>query len=67
MDFDTILHEVEDRILTITLKRPETLNAFSGGMLRDLNSFLEKRAPNFPGKVSRDLPDFFPWWEEPEF
>ena len=32
-----------------------------------INSFLEKRAPNFPGKVSSDLPDFFPWWEEPEF
>lgn len=32
-----------------------------------INSFLEKRAPDFPGKVSSDLPDFFPWWEEPEF
>ncbi len=32
-----------------------------------INSFLEKRAPDFPGKVSSDLPGFFPWWEEPEF
>lgn len=32
-----------------------------------VSSFLEKRAPQFPGKVSRDLPDFFPWWEEPKF
>ncbi|MGE0857541.1 MAG: crotonase/enoyl-CoA hydratase family protein [Gammaproteobacteria bacterium] len=32
-----------------------------------VSSFLEKRAPKFPGKVSRDLPDFFPWWEEPKF
>ncbi len=31
-----------------------------------INSFLEKRAPDFPGRVSSDLPDFFPWWEEPE-
>jgi len=30
-------------------------------------SFLEKREPNFPGKVSKDLPDFYPWWEEKEF
>ena len=30
-------------------------------------SFLEKRAPNFPLKVSSDLPDIFPNWEEPEF
>lgn len=32
-----------------------------------INAFLEKRSPNFPGKVSQDLPEFFPWWEEPEF
>jgi enoyl-CoA hydratase/carnithine racemase len=27
-------------------------------------SFLEKRPAAFPQKVSRDMPDFFPWWEE---
>lgn len=27
-------------------------------------SFLEKRAPEYPGKVSEDMPDFYPWWEE---
>ncbi len=32
-----------------------------------INSFLEKRAPRFPGKVSTDLPEFFPWWEQQEF
>lgn len=32
-----------------------------------VSSFLEKRAPNFPMKVSRDLPPFYPWWDEPEF
>lgn len=32
-----------------------------------VNSFLEKRAPDFPGRVSRDMPDFYPWWEEPEY
>lgn len=26
-------------------------------------SFLEKRAPQYPGKVSEDMPDFYPWWE----
>ena len=30
-------------------------------------SFLEKRLPDFPDKVSRDMPDFYPWWEEPEY
>lgn len=27
-------------------------------------SFLEKRRPIYPGKVSEDMPDFYPWWEE---
>jgi enoyl-CoA hydratase/carnithine racemase len=32
-----------------------------------VQSFLEKRAPNFPDVVSKDMPDFFPWWEDPPF
>lgn len=27
-------------------------------------SFLEKRRPAYPGKVSEDMPDFYPWWDE---
>lgn len=30
-------------------------------------SFLEKRAPHFPGKVSDGLPDVFPDWTDPSF
>ena len=30
-------------------------------------SFLEKRAPEYPGKVPEDMPDFYPWWDEPEY
>lgn len=30
-------------------------------------SFLEKRSPDYPGKVSEDMPDFYPWWDEPEY
>lgn len=26
-------------------------------------AFLEKRKPAFPGKVSTDMPDVYPWWE----
>lgn len=26
-------------------------------------AFLEKRKPNFPGKVSTDMPNVYPWWE----
>lgn len=25
-------------------------------------AFRDKRLPNFPGRVSKDLPDLFPWW-----
>ena len=32
-----------------------------------VKSFFEKRPPAFPNKVSRDLPEFFPWWEERTF
>jgi enoyl-CoA hydratase/carnithine racemase len=32
-----------------------------------VESFLEKRSPDFSMKVSKDMPDFFPWWEEPEY
>jgi len=30
-------------------------------------SFLEKRPAEFPDTVSGDMPDFFPWWDEPEY
>lgn len=30
-------------------------------------SFLEKRPPAFPGKVSSDMPPFYPWWQEPRW
>jgi len=28
---------------------------------------LEKLAAEFTGKVSTDMPDFYPWWQEPEY
>jgi enoyl-CoA hydratase/carnithine racemase len=36
----------------------------SGDAKEGIASFLEKRAPQYPDKVSTDMPDFFPWWEE---
>jgi enoyl-CoA hydratase/carnithine racemase len=30
-------------------------------------SFLEKRPPTFTTKVSSDMPEFFPWWDERTF
>ena len=28
-----------------------------------VQSFLDKRAPNFPQKASTDMPSFYPWWK----
>lgn len=30
-------------------------------------SFLEKRVPVYPDKVSADMPDFFPWWDDERY
>lgn len=43
----------------------------SRGRSRDVaegvTAFLEKRPASFPDRVSQDLPDYFPWWEEEEY
>lgn len=32
-----------------------------------VTAFLEKRDPSFSMRPSRDMPPFYPWWDEPEF
>lgn len=39
----------------------------SGDAQEGIASFLEKRPPVYPDKVSTDLPEFFPWWNEPGY
>jgi enoyl-CoA hydratase/carnithine racemase len=41
MEFEQILYEVEDHVLTITLNRPERLNAFTATMGRELIEALD--------------------------
>ena len=52
-------HRVDSRSF---LSRTQSPDAVEGVM-----SFLEKRPPAFPDKVSTDMPAFFPWWDEPGF
>ena len=33
MSYDTIIYEVQDHVLTLTMNRPERLNAFTGQMM----------------------------------
>ena len=52
---------------------PSTVLAFDAPMSRELGtmadcregvaSFIEKRAPKFPGRVSTDMPSQYPWWK----
>ena len=42
MDYQQILYDIEDSILTITLNRPEKLNAFTGQMLDELIDALDR-------------------------
>ncbi len=48
--------------------RIDTLGIFHRGQSKDaregVTSFLEKRLPNFPDRVSADMPPYFPWWTE---
>lgn len=48
-------HRVESRGV---FSRSESDDAAEG-----VSAFFGKRAARFPDRVSRDMPDFFPWWE----
>ena len=51
--------------------RIETRGIYSRGRSRDVQegvaSFLEKRRPEFPERVSKDMPGHYPWWKDEEF
>ena len=59
LDHPMLAHRLDSRII------------YSRGRDRDVRegvtSFFEKREPNFPDRVSAGLPEFFPWWEEPDW
>ena len=52
-------HRVDSRAIQA---RGQSADAREG-----VSSFLEKRTPSYPNKVSTDMPGFFPWWDEPAF
>jgi len=52
-------HKIDSRAI---YSRGASADAKEGVM-----SFLEKRPAEYPCTVSKDMPDFFPWWEEREY
>jgi len=41
--------------------------AASADAAEGVASFLEKRPAKFPMTVAKDMPDFYPWWTDPEY
>jgi enoyl-CoA hydratase/carnithine racemase len=52
-------HRIDSRVIDFMGSGPDAREG--------VQSFLEKRPPQFSMKVSKDLPDFYPWWEQPEY
>jgi len=52
-------HRIESRALHYM--------SLSEDMVEGVTSFLEKRPPEFKMKPSQDMPDSYPWWEEPQY
>lgn len=52
-------HKVDSRGIFIRGQSPDVKEG--------VVSFLEKRPPNFKQKVSTDMPEYFPWWDERKY
>jgi enoyl-CoA hydratase/carnithine racemase len=58
-DHPMAAHIVESKSLNWIFGMPDAREGIA--------SYMEKRPPNFPMKLSKDMPAFYPWWKEQEF
>ncbi|WP_375572954.1 crotonase/enoyl-CoA hydratase family protein [Seohaeicola saemankumensis] len=52
-------HQIDSRAIAA--------RSVSGDAAEGVASFLDKRAPAFPDRISDRMPGFFPWWDEPDW
>ena len=52
-------HRIESRAIYTQARSPDAKEG--------AQSFMEKRAPDFPERVSSGMPEFYPWWEDPRY
>ncbi|MDF8332487.1 crotonase/enoyl-CoA hydratase family protein [Novosphingobium cyanobacteriorum] len=57
LEHPMLAHRVDSRAIYTTARSADAQEGVA--------SFLEKRAPRYPGRVSSDMPQFYPWWNEP--
>ncbi|MCB2191512.1 MAG: enoyl-CoA hydratase/isomerase family protein [Deltaproteobacteria bacterium] len=52
------VHLIDSRVFYWVGKQPDAAEG--------IQSFLEKRPPEFKMSPTKDMPDFYPWWKEPK-
>lgn len=58
-DHPMMAHRIDSRAIYRMARTPDAAEG--------IVSFLDKRPPEFPMNPSRDMPDFYPWWDEPDY
>jgi enoyl-CoA hydratase/carnithine racemase len=74
VSFDALRYAVEDGVCTLTLDRPDKLNAVTGAMIDEMLRALDRadaddavRAVIVTLSPSTGMPPFYPWWADRPF
>ena len=54
-------------VLPLVRRRVKNQIVRGSGAVAVVGSGSQKRPAEFPGRVSADMPEFFPWWEKRKF